>query len=287
MTHSVLANITRSDIRYYPFPHIVAEDCLPASLYAELARTYPTDQTILRLSGKEASAGQNERVDLSAHEALRHPTAVSPDWLEFIRYHTSQAFFQELMTLLGPEFKTTYPLLEESLGHPLDDATTGVRFDPELDRGEISLDCQIGINTPARRKSSVRRVHSDATEELFAMLLYFRHPDDDTEGGDLEIYKWRDDAQRRYIGEAVDERDAVKVAEVPYKANTLVIFINSEISLHAVSERSPSPISRRLVNIIGRTYRSVPDGLFVKQQKHGVERLRHQIPRFVKSRILR
>jgi hypothetical protein len=49
--------------------------------------------------------------------------------------------------------------------------------------------------------------------------------------------------------------------------NTAVIFLNTENSLHAVSARGPSLVSRRLVNIMGRVPRSIPEGLFEKRQK--------------------
>jgi hypothetical protein len=46
-----------------------------------------------------------------------------------------------------------------------------------------------------------------------------------------------------------------------------VAFVNSENSLHAVSARAVTPHSRRLVNLLGEVYRSVPRGLFIKRQK--------------------
>ena len=54
----------------------------------------------------------------------------------------------------------------------MSDWTTGIRFDPEWDQGQISLDCQIGINTPPKRKSSARGVHTDAPDELFASCVF-------------------------------------------------------------------------------------------------------------------
>jgi len=113
--------------------------------------------------------------------------------------------------------------------------TTGIRFDPEWDRGQIALDCQIGINTPVRRRSSTRCVHTDAPDELFAMLLYFRRDDDRVPGGDLEICQWKKNAPHLFVDRDVDESDTERRAVVPYKANTLVIFINSTLSLHAVT----------------------------------------------------
>lgn len=63
--------------------------------------------------------------------------------------------------------------------------------------------------------------------------------------------------------------DAEFVGSVEYKPNTLAAFINSGTSLHGVSPRAPSTISRRLVNIIGRVHQSVPEGLFARPQKPG------------------
>jgi hypothetical protein len=50
--YSILRGITRADIRHEPYAHVVVEGCLPARLYAELARTFPSDETILRLAGR-------------------------------------------------------------------------------------------------------------------------------------------------------------------------------------------------------------------------------------------
>jgi hypothetical protein len=48
------------------------------------------------------------------------------------------------------------------------------------------------------------------------------------------------------------KRDNLAVVNtVPYTKNTLVMFINTNYSIHGVSPRSPSPYPRRLVNIIG------------------------------------
>jgi hypothetical protein len=114
-------------------------------------------------------------------------------------------------------------------------------------------------------------VHTDAPDELFAMLLYFRHDDDRVRGGDLEICQWKKNAPHLFIDRDVDESDTERRAIVPYTANTLVIFINSTLSLHAVTPRHRTPLSRRLVNIVGRVHRSVPESLFERPQKKGLK----------------
>jgi len=273
--YNVLGRITRADIRSDPYPHVVVEDCLPPDVYGELARTYPDDETILRLSGARDQyvIRQNHRYDLRAHRILHTPDAVSPAWEDFVRYHVSHEFFGEFLQLLGPEIQTVYPALERRLGCPMQEWTTGIRFDRERDTGLIALDCQIGINTPVRRRSATRGVHMDNPDELFAMLLYFRRDDDRVPGGDLEICKWKNGVPHRFIGRDIDPSDTECCGTVPYKANTMVIFINSAVSLHAVTPRHRTALSRRLVNIVGRVHRSVPEGLFERPQKKGLRAL--------------
>jgi hypothetical protein len=267
--YSILRNITRAEIRHEPYVHVVVENCLPAHLYAGLAASYPSDETILRL-GKSAPDGRpppNSRHDVGALRILQNADCFSRDWLEFVRYHVSQQFFQDVLRLLGPELALVHPKLERRLGRPLDELTTGVRYDPQATDRDIALDCHIGINTPSPRRSSVRRVHADAPDELFAALFYFRAGDEATRGGDLQIHRWKRDKPQRFVGAEVDEQDAELVYTVPCRPNTAVLFVNSQSSLHAVSSRDPSTLSRRLVNVMGRVHQSVPEGLFVKPQK--------------------
>jgi hypothetical protein len=267
--YSILQGITRADIRHEPYVHVVVEECLPAELYLELTRTFPPDETILRL-GKSSSGGHarpNSRHDVHAQDILRNPDCFSPGWRQFVRYHVSNAFFQEFLGLMGPEIVATYPELERRLGRPLRELRTAILDAPEAGDSEIALDCHIGINTPSKRRSSVRRVHTDAPDELFAALYYFRPADDRVAGGDLEIFRWKPDKPHLFVGSEVDESDAEPVRTVAYKPNTAVIFINSPTALHAVSVRDPAPMSRRLVNIMGRLPHSIPEGLFEKRQK--------------------
>lgn len=269
--YSILRGITRADIRPEPFAHVVVEGCLPAALYAELARTFPDDATILRL-GRSAGRGRvrpNSRHDVGAHHILGNPHCFSQSWLEFVRYHVSKVFFQEFVELMGPEIAAAYPGLERRLGRPLSELRTGILEGPQADGCEIALDCHIGINTPSRHRGSVRRVHTDAPDELFAALIYFRAENDRAAGGDLEICRWKRGRGRLFVGSEVDESDAEQSYTVVTNPNTAVIFINTPDALHAVSARSPSLVSRRLVNIMGRVPRSISEGLFEKRQKTG------------------
>lgn len=287
--YSVLRNVNRAEIRRDPFPHIVIEDCLGPDTYNELADTYPGDQIILQLSGaaEKYRIRQNHRYDLCAHRALSNPQSVGQVWREFVQHHVSGRFFREFLALFGPDLQKTYPGLESRLGRKATEWTTGIRFNSADGSVDVALDCQIGINTPVERMSSVRSVHTDAPDELFAMLLYFRAPGDRVAGGNLEIYRWKRGVPRRFVGREVDPHDAELVSTIEYKANTLVAFINSDVSLHGVSPRAPSNRSRRLVNIVGRVHLSIPEGLFARPQKPGFGAMRERMRERLGDRLNR
>jgi hypothetical protein len=267
--YSILGRVTRADVRRDPYPHVVIDNCLPADLYEELARTYPADSTILQLG---SAAGKrpdrpNSRQDIDARRILARPECFTETWRTFVEYHISNTFFQEFLQLMGPQIAAIYPQLEQRLGCPLPKLTTGVLGDAASRGSQLLLDCHVGINTPSSRLSSVRRVHTDAPDELFAALVYFRRDEDTVTGGDLEIFRWKDKRKHLFVASEVDESDTERVHTVAYRANTAVIFINSECALHAVSKRGPALASRRLVNIMGRFRESLPEGLFEKRQK--------------------
>jgi hypothetical protein len=268
---SILGRVTRADVCHDPYPHIAIEDCLPLQVYEELTRTYPADATILELepgnNARRRTPRQNSRHDVCAPGILARPERFNAAWQAFVAYHTSNAFYREFVRLLGPEIVAAYPQLERRIGCPLANFTTGVLGDSGSRNCQLLLDCHIGINTPAIRRSSVRRVHTDAPDELFAALLYFRRDEDTVSGGDLEILRWKENREHRFVGSEVDESDGELVYTVPYRANTAVIFINSDSALHAVSERASTALSRRLVNVMGRFRQALPEGLFTKRQK--------------------
>jgi hypothetical protein len=106
----------------------------------------------------------------------------------------------------------------------------------------------------------------DRRPELFAGLLYLRHPKDDSRGGDLRVYRCKGEckqlrtpAQKARAGivanraghEQFDPRSIAPVSTVKYAANTYAMFINNPMSVHAVTARGSSRISRRLINFSG------------------------------------
>jgi len=252
---SILQNA--GEVILEPFPHIVIHDALPADLYKALAES--------RISGDDISQNRrhmnNMRVDVNTASLLRS-SGLAPVWKDFITYHTSNAFWQEVVTKFGPAISNNYPTLDRFLGD-LRTLPTGVRF---RDNCAIHMECQIGVNTPVFGMSRVRGPHLDNPLELFAGLLYMRDEDDeDTTGGDFLIHSLIH--QPSFYGKAEIEDYCVRLhSQVRYGSNVFVAFINTPVAVHSVRERAPTKRYRNLVNFAAELSVPLYDFNLAKQQ---------------------
>jgi hypothetical protein len=250
---SVLANVKKVDVYADPFPHIVITDPLDDDVCSQLIAEYPDLKTITN----GADYGSNLRFSYSAKEVLKNGV-VSPLWQEFVRLHTSDAFLQEVIHLFDDQIRATYPWLERKIGR-LDTLKAGVRKIDNFSTADVLLDAQICVNTPVvSTPNSVRRAHVDRSDKLFAGLFYLRHPEDDSTGGDLEIYKFKE-RRDRFKGEYIDEAHVEVVKTVKYQRNVLVLFVNSIASVHGVTVRSQTKAPRYFFNLVGEVNQQLFD----------------------------
>lgn len=262
MPSSILDRVKPADIVRDPFPHLVIENALPEDYFGRLAAEYPS---------LEAIAGPGELENNIAYiksasdlEAI----GASAAWREFFAHHCSPAFYRQAATLWRDDVLTFYPDLERHFGKPLTDFSVGQRTkrksgDPEAKAHDMKMDCQFVVNSPVRVSRSVRGPHVDSQFKLFAALLYFRREDDDSEGGNLDLYRFATPNPSFERGSfQIDSSQVEKVTTVHYAPNTLLMWINSPRSVHGVSPRSVTNIERRYINFLAETYAYNPAGLF-------------------------
>lgn len=249
---SILSRAAKADLVTSPYPHLVITDALDPAVFAQLSREFPADDVIL--NGRPP---KDTWFDYPACRVVKDDR-VSPLWREFFAYHTSKAFFDELVALAGPQLRMLAPDLEKQAGRSLEDFKVGMRpggrGDPLADGADVSMECQFYLNY-TRQPRVVRGPHVDRPSELFAALLYFRREDDESSGSNLEVCEAVTDIYPHprsvEISTLPAEVDAAKVRTVKsatYAANTLVLFLNSAKSIHAVSPRTPTAVPRRHIN---------------------------------------
>jgi hypothetical protein len=260
---SVLAKVTKDDIRRDPFPHVVVPDALPNDLYEALATTMPTAEHISERIGKKIVS--NERYNYMSEHMLADDT-IATVWKDFATYHSSAEFYAQFLDLFHEDLVTANPGVEEKYG-PLRDLRVGTRNRDTHETHDILMDCTAVIGSPVTGKpSSYRGPHVDKPYKLFGGLFYMRLPEDDAVGGDLELYRYRSDEHKFSSSQSeygdsrfdIDPKYVEEVDTVPYAANTLVMYPINRYALHGVSVRQVTPHQRRFVALVG----DMPDMLF-------------------------
>lgn len=255
---SILSRLSRERIAFEPYPHVWTGEALEPACYAELAAAFPS---LERVAGPGRLAS-NRAYRVPACEVFADP-AIPAIWRSFFEYHCSSAFLHEQISFWRAALEREYPDIEARFGKPLSQLTGDVRLYrqgtlpenlPVNLRADAMLDCQFVVNSPVTRPSSVRRSHVDRPYKLFVALLYFRHPEDRSNGGNLRLERFRKPGVHFDRRQHVDERFVEPFAEVPYGPNTLVAWLNTPRSVHDVTPRSLTPLPRRYVNFLTECY---------------------------------
>jgi hypothetical protein len=243
----VLRAAAPGSVESAPYAHLVRRPAVPEDIYAQLAAEFPDPAVIL--GGRDDDAG-NAAARLPAAEVAKDQR-ITPVWRDFMAYHSSGAFWREIVRVFGPALRATFPGIEQRAGRALEEWDAGARG--IKDGGDVRLDCQFVINTPAKKPSSVKTPHVDKRDTILSMLFYFRDPEDRSEGGNLELYAWKRAPRFLPFQRMIMPRDLELRRVVEYAPNTLVAFVNSAMAPHGVSPRGVARWPRRYINFIAET----------------------------------
>jgi len=258
---SLLDRITEEHVHSDPYPYLTTTEALEPNYYENLAGHFPDISDIVRLWGHDKARQRLRENNMLMHidglDAFAENFRIDPVWHDFMRFHFSVDFYRQIIKHLGDGVRQCYPDLEARLGKSLDELTVQPRR-AEDQGADIWIDIQFAINTPVQEPSRVRGRHVDDPKKLFAGLFYMRAREEDSIGGDLEICRWRETPRFRSAyapGHQVDnthiqDHQVDLVDVVKYRANTLILFVNTPHSVHGVTERQPTPHVRRYVNIV-------------------------------------
>lgn len=254
---SILQNYRTELLHREPYYHFAIENALPAQLYKSLEESFPSRSIFDEYSHRKGDPEirQNTFYKLNADKARRFPQMLSGVWNEFVAYHTSQEFFDEVLDKLGHAIEKTYPELISKMkrksenGHPRSVVRTA---DNEKKSSEVVTDCMVGINSPVTVEGTrVIGAHLDNPKMLYAGLLYLRHPEDNSSGGDFVVYEWKDPKNPVYVEKrAIDESQVMARRKIEYRANSFVWFLNAFAAVHGVTVREKTQFPRRLCEIL-------------------------------------
>ena len=235
--NSLLEKIKNVDIISDPFPHIIIKNPLNSSYYEQLDKEFPKIQ--LFLQNKEYY--ENHRYNIFNEDSKN----VSDLWGNFLNLHSSKSFGDNLITLFSDHLKNLYPkFLKDYNENKFIFGSSHKDF--KSNKISLCMSADLAINTPLTKIiNTVRSPHLDNTKKIITGLFYMRDPNDNSTGGDLEIYKFKNNNKIKYFGNAIPKKYVDVVSTVPYEDNIMISFINTPYSIHGVTDRSPSKYARR------------------------------------------
>ena len=97
---NILSNYKSSDVRNFPFPHIVLENAFSNDVYEKLVCSYPIKEINDANSFKKKS---NERIQISSVE-MEELESLDEVWKETYKNHTSEEFYFDFVRLFSNFF---------------------------------------------------------------------------------------------------------------------------------------------------------------------------------------
>ena len=266
---SVLSQFAPHHLSLDPYPHLVIEDALNIDLANQLLGSFPSAAVV-----DVDNSQNNVRWSYSAQDALLNPQ-VANLWKQFVSYHISREFWDEICTVFGGHLESilTKPENKKCISPS---RRIGLRGLDNFDAHDVQLEAQISGNTPVRKPTSVRGTHLDEGNKIFSGLYYLRDSADESTGGEFTLQRWKNWVPDRlksflYFEGMYDCVEEVK--KIPYRHNTLVILLDSIDSLHSVTPRSETAFTRKFLNLDG----VLPAHEYHTQQPNVVSRIRRQI----------
>jgi hypothetical protein len=233
MNLDVTQNVTHDDLILDPCPYFHIKDALPWSLYDQLVAQYP-----------EAHMMQDGKQHFQARRYRQHeiePGTVSDLWLEFIAYHNSSEYKNRVLSLFEPAIEKYYAQYASSW------QTADVCPRHNARPGAVEMEVQFVLN--GMQDETVRTIHLDNSRELFAGLLYMRKDEDTSTGGDIQVFRKTVDSPEFSGIREVNPAQVTVAGTVPYRANTMILFLNTIDTLHGVTPRLGASCVRRYINI--------------------------------------
>ena len=265
MHQSILSNITPDCIHTDPFFHVIIDNALPKklllmveALYEYYEKNYNRSQCITNnvLIAKRAEEYLPTSPYYSGNGMLLNKAI-----LDFIRYHISQKFLNEVISTFPNQIKGIIDanVLPSPYKHnwksvPRYLRKHGLETKKNMNHSLFYLDLQFCFNTPVKTpNTTVIKPHIDSRDKLFNALIYLRPDSDKNTGGDLCLHQSSNEWKTKNEDNAIhdiwqSENDNIKKV-IKYKRNRMVLFFNSNASVHSVSKRPVTNSWRRYINL--------------------------------------
>ncbi len=268
--------VTASDVRADPFPHVVAPQILPPDLYARLRADYPSGATFR--NSNDATGGRGSRTGVgTGFDIYRGDSAYadmvmrSSAWAELDAFVNSQAFVDQFLTVFeshlagaGCAIDVAASKLQPDYWEPrsaltgrmtLSDRVAGLSHRVFGHKPDRAVDLYSRLDVQKAVGGYKKPPHCDRPNRLCSLIIYFS----DTaaqgiEGGNLRLYRHRDAKPVHKHERHPAETQVEMIAELTPSENLGVWFPCSNHSYHGVTPVTTKGAQRDFlyINLSGR-----------------------------------
>lgn len=206
--------LNKARVELDPFPHFYLENVFPDDYYQELLRNLPStdvydnlyEVTDLKL---DHFRHRNQR-DMDAGWTTRLPPELQPFWTEFNEWFLGRDLARAVLDSFRSQ-RSSWP--------------------------EVSVESQF----IRHRAGYFLGPHSDLYTKLVVLLIYLA-PDKCAEHLGTSLYRPKDPSFRCHDSKHYPFEDFIRVKTAPYKPNSLLAFMRSDISFHGLEPLSETDV---------------------------------------------
>lgn len=272
-----MLNVTASDVRTAPFPHVISDTMLPPDLFRRLKADWPTqaefDEAAAESGSTGSRAGKASGYDIYRGDSVYDKLLARSDaWREFDAWINSPAFIAKYQELFGQYAK--------DIGISVDIGNSAYDRDFHEPRAVLTQDATLkeklglaarkltrGLNTNRRvalftrlditrgLSGYAKRPHTDRPNRLCSLIIYFVDAEESgLEGGALKVYQLKEPALATNSPRHPAPENVEEVAELTPKENLGIFFPCCNNSYHGVTAITSTGIPRDFlyINISGQ-----------------------------------
>lgn len=228
----VAARLRASEVMLEPYPHYYLENVFPAEFYQELLNHLPGSDVYQNLfevtTLKLDHFRHRDQRDFNEGWTETLPDELKDFWNRFNEWFLGQDLARAVL---------------DSFGEPL-----RARIGEEKSWPTVSVESQL----IRHRAGYFLGPHSDLHTKLVVLLIYLA-PDESAGHLGTSLYRPKDASFTCPNSTHYPFEDFVRVKTVPYKPNSLLAFLRSDISFHGVeplSEQDVNACSRDLIQYV-------------------------------------
>lgn len=247
MNLTIFDRLCDARVETVPFPHVVIENTLDDALLMELIEKRP--QIIDFIDSRQWIEG--EKLHIPSRRSLKE-LAIPEVWKDTVNHHLLPEKAHLWLETFAPFIRKQYPDLENRLG-ALDMWRIGCRGLDSPDSYEGLIDAQISMHAPCPQSNIQERgPHLKIANKLLVAHCMLRLPEDNYDGGDLELYETEPGA-RLIFGpqQQVVNKQRIKLAKtIAYQRGVSLLFLNSPAAVQTMSPRAFCPYPTFYINVV-------------------------------------